>query len=49
MSGWEIFTWVNAWILGCGAVIVFVWFLIDLPGLLPGAERRTRTSEDGEG
>ena len=34
MSGWEIFTWISAVILGVGSVIVFVLFLFDLPSLL---------------
>lgn len=48
MSGWELFTWINVWILGCGAVAVFVWFLFDLPGLLPKRNTRPDEAEDGD-
>lgn len=34
MSGWELFTWLNAWVLGVGSVLVFLWFLRDVPGML---------------
>jgi hypothetical protein len=34
VSGWELFTWLNAAILGIGALLVFVAFLRDLPGML---------------
>ena len=44
MSGWELFTWINVAILGCGSITVFVRFLMDLPGLL----RRAAKSGDGD-
>ena len=34
MSGWEIFTWLSTIILGLGSLIVFIFFLLDLPSLL---------------
>jgi len=34
MSGWELFTWINVWILGVGSVLIFGWFLRDVPGML---------------
>ena len=46
MSGWELFTWVNAVLLGIGAFGVFVWFLRDLPQLMP--PRRRRPPRDGK-
>ena len=34
MSGWEIFTWLSTIILSLGSLIVFIFFLLDLPSLL---------------
>lgn len=34
MSGWEMFTWITVLILGVGAVLVFMVFLMGLPDLL---------------
>lgn len=34
MSGWELFTWLNAGILALGSLIVFALFLRQLPVLL---------------
>ncbi len=39
MSGWEIFTWLCAIILGLGSIIVFILFLIDLPALLNNKQK----------
>jgi hypothetical protein len=48
VSGWELFTWINVVILGIGAAGVFVWFLADLPGLLPRQDRGGEPAEDGD-
>ena len=34
MSGWELFTWINVWILGLAPILVFVLVIRDLPDLL---------------
>jgi hypothetical protein len=39
MSGWELFTWINVWVLAAGSIIVFVLFLRQLPGLLKCSPR----------
>ncbi len=45
MSGWEIFTWFNAGVLVIGSVIVFAFFVAQLPGLLWPPDRRARESD----
>ena len=40
MSGWEIFTWICTLILGLGSIIVFIFFLTDLPSLLNNEQKR---------
>ena len=39
MSGWEIFTWLSTIVLGLGSIIVFIFFLIDLPSLLHNEQK----------
>ena len=39
MSGWEIFTWLCTIVLGLGSIIVFIFFLIDLPSLLNNEQK----------
>ena len=34
MSGWEIFTWITIFILGFGAIVVFVLFIKDITQIL---------------
>jgi len=34
MSGWELFTWINVWILAAGSIGVFVLFLLQLPRMM---------------
>ncbi len=36
MSGWELFTWINVWLLAAGSIIVLVLFLRQLPRSLRG-------------
>ena len=40
MSGWEIFTWLSTIILGLGSLIVFIFFLLDLPTLLNNQQKK---------
>ena len=40
MNGWDLFTWINAAILGVSAIIIFAYFLRDARGVL------TRDDED---
>ncbi len=35
MSLWELFTWINAAVLGVGSVIVFVLFLKQVKNIVP--------------
>ena len=44
MSGWEIFTWLCTLVLGLGSIIVFIFFLIDLPSLLNN-KRKSNNNE----
>ena len=39
MNGWEIFTWFCTLVLGLGSIIVFIFFLIDLPSLLNNKQK----------
>jgi hypothetical protein len=48
VSGWELFTWINAGILGVGAVFVFVAFLRDLPGLISRSQPPQDDLREGE-
>lgn len=40
MSGWELFTWINVWILAAGSIAVFVLFLLQLPGMMKRLSHR---------
>ena len=44
MSGWELFTWINVWILGLAPILVFVLVMRELPALL----KRASQPEDDE-
>ena len=44
MSGWEQFTWISAWVLALGSIIVFIVFLWQLPDML----RRARGENEDE-
>ena len=39
MNGWEIFTWLCTLVLGLGSIIVFIFFLIDLPSLINNEQK----------
>ena len=39
MNGGEIFTWLCTLVLGLGSIIVFIFFLIDLPSLLNNKQK----------
>ena len=39
MSGWELFTWLNVGVLAIGSLLVFGFFVRQLPSLLPPGKR----------
>jgi len=53
MNGWDLFTWLNAAVLGGAAVVIFGFFLRDAKGILIGQRceddsEQTRTQPDAD-
>jgi hypothetical protein len=42
MSGWELFTWISAFVLAFGSIAVFLAFLFDLREM----RRRLKSGDD---
>ncbi len=34
MTGWGLWTWISVFILGPGALVIFIWFLRDAKRLI---------------